>query len=120
MTRAAPRDRTMSTFLVLDTPVTSAPNDLAICTANVPTPPAAPLIKIFCAGSMCPLSRRPWSDGLAILYFRLGERTKALQALEQAYKERQLHMTEIGIEPAFDELRSEPRFQELLRQVGVV
>src|SRR5438874_4736984 len=86
---------------ILHTPVTSAPNDLAICTANVPTPPAAPLIKIFCAGSMCPLSRRPWSDGLAILYFRLGERTKALQALEQAYKERQLHMTEIGIEPAF-------------------
>jgi len=60
------------------------------------------------------------NDGLAILYVRLGERTKALQALEQAYKERQLHMTEIGIEPAFDELQSEPRFQELLRQVGVV
>ena len=29
----------MSTFLVLQTPVTSAPYDLAICTANVPTPP---------------------------------------------------------------------------------
>ena len=32
----------MSTFRVLHTPVTSAPNDLAICTANVPTPPDAP------------------------------------------------------------------------------
>ena len=32
----------MSTFAVLQTPVTSAPNDLAICTANVPTPPDAP------------------------------------------------------------------------------
>src|SRR6266542_2339889 len=40
MTRSAPIDRTISTFLVLHTPVTSAPNDLAICTANVPTPPA--------------------------------------------------------------------------------
>jgi hypothetical protein len=29
---------------VLHTAVTSAPNDLAICTANVPTPPDAPLI----------------------------------------------------------------------------
>ena len=38
-------DRTMSTFLVLHTPVTSAPNDLAICTANVPIAPDAPLIK---------------------------------------------------------------------------
>src|SRR6266852_9359063 len=52
-------DRTMSTFLVLHTPVTSAPNHLAICTANVPTPPAAPLIKPFCPGRICPLSRRP-------------------------------------------------------------
>src|SRR5215472_18011571 len=49
-------DRTISTFLVLHTPVTSAPNDLAICTAKVPTPPAAPLIKTFCPGRICALS----------------------------------------------------------------
>jgi len=59
-------------------------------------------------------------DGLAILYVRLGEKEKALQALEQAYKERQLHMTEIGIEPAFDALRSEPRFQDLLHRIGLL
>src|SRR5215468_8933069 len=58
-------------------------------------------------------------DGLAIIYVRLGEKEKALQALEQAYNERQLHMTEIGIEPAFDSLHSEPRFQRLLHQIGV-
>src|SRR6266571_7062489 len=52
-------ERTISTFLVLQTPVTSAPNDLATCTANVPTPPAAPLIKTFWPGWICPLSRRP-------------------------------------------------------------
>src|ERR1035438_5364851 len=59
MTRSAPMDRTMSTFLVLHTPVASAPNHLAICTASVPTPPAAPLIKTFWPGLICPLSRRP-------------------------------------------------------------
>jgi tetratricopeptide (TPR) repeat protein len=59
-------------------------------------------------------------DGLAILYARLGDKERALQALERAYKERQLHMTEIGIEPAFDSLRSEPRFQELTNQIGVL
>jgi hypothetical protein len=45
MTLSAPSARTISTFLVLQTPVTSAPNDFAICTANVPTPPDAPIIK---------------------------------------------------------------------------
>src|ERR1035441_7534651 len=62
MTRSAPSDRTISTFLVLHTPVTSAPNLLAICTANVPTPPAAPLINTFCPGRICPLSLRPCKE----------------------------------------------------------
>src|SRR5712692_3914130 len=59
MTRSAPMERTKSTFPVLHTPVTSAPKDLAICTANVPTPPPAPLIRTFCPGRIFPLSRRP-------------------------------------------------------------
>ncbi|HJZ64899.1 MAG TPA: winged helix-turn-helix domain-containing protein [Candidatus Acidoferrum sp.] len=59
------------------------------------------------------------TDGLAILYVRLGDKEKALRALEQGYRERQLHMTEIGIEPTFDALRPEPQFQDLLRRVGV-
>ena len=37
--------RTRSTFVVLQTPVTTAPKALASCTANVPTPPAAPLMR---------------------------------------------------------------------------
>ena len=41
-------DRTNSTFLVLQTPVTSALDIFAICTASrLPTPPAAPLISTF-------------------------------------------------------------------------
>src|SRR5437762_13583467 len=59
MTQSAPMDRTMSKFVVLHTPVTFAANDFAICTANVPTPPAAPLIKTFCPHGIRPLSRRP-------------------------------------------------------------
>lgn len=59
------------------------------------------------------------SYGLAILYTRLGEQEKAIDCLEQAYKERQLAMTEIGVEPAFDPLRPAPRFAALLRRVGL-
>ena len=44
---------------MLHTPVTSAPNVFAICTANVPTPPDAPLIRTLSPGLTLPLSRRP-------------------------------------------------------------
>ena len=50
MTWSAPTERTRSIFAVLHTPVTSAPNDLAICTANSPTPPEAPMIRTCCPG----------------------------------------------------------------------
>src|SRR5439155_11524119 len=45
MTRSAPWERAVSTFLVLQTAVTSAPKAFAIWTAKDPTPPDAPLIK---------------------------------------------------------------------------
>ena len=44
MTWSAPSERTKSTFWVLQTPVTSAPMDFAIWTANGPTLPDAPTI----------------------------------------------------------------------------
>ncbi|HEV2194625.1 MAG TPA: hypothetical protein VGR55_03540 [Candidatus Acidoferrum sp.] len=43
----------------------------------------------------------------------------ALDALEKAFGVRELAMTETGIEPAFDPLRGEARFQDLLRRVGL-
>src|SRR5918995_1813682 len=59
MTWSAPSEATRSRFLVLHTPVTSAPNALAIWTAKVPTPPDAPLISTCCPGWIRPLSRSP-------------------------------------------------------------
>src|SRR5918995_2636383 len=61
MTSSAPIERTRSTFDVLDTPVTCAPNALAICTANDPTPPAAPITNTFCPDRTFPTLLRPWS-----------------------------------------------------------
>jgi TolB-like protein/DNA-binding winged helix-turn-helix (wHTH) protein len=58
--------------------------------------------------------------GMAILYARLGEKENALSLLEKAHVERELAMTEIGMEPAFDLLRSQPRFADLIRQVGLL
>jgi hypothetical protein len=49
----------MSTFVVLHKSVTLAPNDLAICTANMPTPPAARYLRRFGPGWIRRLSRGP-------------------------------------------------------------
>jgi TolB-like protein/DNA-binding winged helix-turn-helix (wHTH) protein/Flp pilus assembly protein TadD len=57
--------------------------------------------------------------GLAILYARLGETGKAIDSLEAAYAERTIAMSEIGVEPAFDLLRTDSRFQSLLHRVGL-
>src|SRR5207248_9079971 len=57
--------RTMSMLVVLHTPVTSAPNHLAICTANIPTSPDAPTIKTFWSGLIPPVSRSPWRAVMA-------------------------------------------------------
>jgi hypothetical protein len=57
--------------------------------------------------------------GTAILYAQLGEKPRALDSLEKAYAQRSLSMTELAVEPAFDSLRPDPRFQSLLRRVGL-
>jgi len=57
--------------------------------------------------------------GTAILYAQLGEKSKALDSLERAFDQRSLSMTELAIEPAFDSIRRDPRFQTLLRRTGL-
>ena len=57
MTWSAPSDRTSSTLRLLHTPVTSAPSDVAVCTAIVPTPPEAPLMRTRAPGPTPPTSR---------------------------------------------------------------
>ncbi len=59
------------------------------------------------------------SYGVALLYTRLGEYDRAIGSLELAFSQRELAMTEIAIEPAFDPLQSDARFLGLLRRVGV-
>lgn len=57
---------------------------------------------------------------LAILYVGLKEKEKAFASLERAYAERDLQMQFLGTDPSYDELRSDPRFTDLLRRVGLL
>ena len=56
-------------------------------------------------------------SGLAVVYCGLGERNQALAWLEKAYQERDPLLLDTKIEPAFDPLRSDAHFQELVRRV---
>ena len=56
---------------------------------------------------------------LAQNYAFLGEKEKALGCLERSYSARTFLVTYIKAEPAFDNLRSEPRYQAILRGMGL-
>ncbi|MBA4123793.1 MAG: protein kinase [Acidobacteria bacterium] len=55
---------------------------------------------------------------LAILYAALGDKEKAFASLEKAYTERDFQLTSLKVEPGYDPLRDDPRFQDLMRRVG--
>ena len=56
---------------------------------------------------------------IAIIYMGLGEKEAAFEWFERAFEERTVRLCELG-DPAFDELRSNPRFQALVQRVGLV
>ncbi|MGZ8846197.1 MAG: alpha/beta fold hydrolase [Pyrinomonadaceae bacterium] len=55
----------------------------------------------------------------ATVYIGLGDKEKALAALERAYEERYFLMIWINGDPLFDGLRSEPRFINLVKRIGL-
>ena len=56
---------------------------------------------------------------LARVYIGLGDKEQALVWLRKAYDERSAYLVNIGVHPAYDPLRSDPRFDELLRGIGL-
>ena len=56
---------------------------------------------------------------LALIYTGLGEADLALEWLEKGYQDRVWMMVFIGMEPAFDPLRSDPRLQDLLVKMNL-
>jgi TolB-like protein/DNA-binding winged helix-turn-helix (wHTH) protein/Flp pilus assembly protein TadD len=55
----------------------------------------------------------------AFIYAGLGDNEHAMQWLESAYRERPGWIVYLNVDPRFDRLRSDPRFQQLVRRVGL-
>ena len=56
---------------------------------------------------------------IAVIYTGLGERDQAFKHLEQGYQDRSFFMTYLKVDPRLDSLRSDPRYTDLLRRMGL-
>ena len=67
------------------------------------------------------ISKRSYvsSCNMAQIYARLGDKNQALAALEMALEQRDSNLTYVRVEPAFDEIRSDPRFQKVMQQLNM-
>ena len=55
----------------------------------------------------------------AAIYVRLGDKDQALAYLEKAAEERESLISKLKVHPLWDSLRSDPRFTDLVRRVGL-
>ena len=56
---------------------------------------------------------------VALIYTALGEKDKAFALLDKALAERSTFLVYSKWEPRLDPLRSDPRFKQLLKQIGL-
>ncbi|HQR36479.1 MAG TPA: FlgO family outer membrane protein, partial [Blastocatellia bacterium] len=75
------------------------------------------------AQKLLPLILKDWGHIspyiIASLYARLGEKDAAFDWLQKAADQQQADLVSLKIEPNFDVLRTDPRFAELLRRIGL-
>jgi TolB-like protein/Tfp pilus assembly protein PilF len=56
---------------------------------------------------------------LALIHAGLGETDKTLELLDEACEHRSLFLAWLNVEPMFDSVRSDPRFAELVKRIGL-
>ncbi len=56
---------------------------------------------------------------IAIVYTGLGEKEQAFKWLDKAYNGQDSNLVYLKVDPMFDNLRSDPRYADLLRRVGL-
>jgi len=54
-----------------------------------------------------------------MVWLGLGEKNEALENLEKAHRDRESNMVFLNVWPLLDSLRSEPRFNALLRKMNL-
>jgi len=60
----------------------------------------------------------PYFQG-AVLYAKVGNKNKAFECLEKSYQTREAWMSLLQVDPGLDSVRDDPRFDELVKRVGL-
>jgi serine/threonine protein kinase/tetratricopeptide (TPR) repeat protein len=55
----------------------------------------------------------------AVIYLGLGDKSQAFDWLQKAYEDRSAWLVYLKVDPLFDNVRSDPRFGDLMRRVGL-
>jgi tetratricopeptide (TPR) repeat protein len=76
-------------------------------------------IELFADLKKSPQWEEMSAEGMATIYLALGDHDSAIEALEKAYDERSWLVTTLGTDAQYDPIRNDPRFQDLLRRVGL-
>ena len=58
------------------------------------------------------------SYAIAETYARLGQKAQAFEWLEKAYRDHDSRLVSLQVEPAFDDVRGDASFRDLLRRLG--
>lgn len=69
--------------------------------------------------NLSPGAALPDNVGTAELYLVSGDVDRALDVLEGSYRHRDGGLILLNVEPGFDPLKSDPRFQQLLQRIGL-
>jgi tetratricopeptide (TPR) repeat protein len=64
-----------------------------------------------------PDAKNPYEPGIALIYFALGDKEHGFQHLNKAAPQLQSWSP---LDPAFDDVASDPRFQAIMKQMGYV
>jgi hypothetical protein len=64
-------------------------------------------------------SRADRTATFLIAYSGTGQKERVIELLQNAYSEHSNAVVQIKVDPMYDPIRSDPRFEDLLRRVGL-